>query len=72
MPGSQGWAILFFVMLFSLGLSSMFGNIEGILTPLLELPVVSKSVPKEVLSGEQVIYRTFFILFTEARLFTNS
>nr|XP_048695468.1 sodium-dependent neutral amino acid transporter B(0)AT3-like isoform X3 [Caretta caretta] len=51
MPGSQGWAVLFFVMLFSLGLSSMFGNIEGILTPLLELPVVSKSVPKEVLSG---------------------
>uniref|UniRef100_A0A8C3TD07 Transporter n=1 Tax=Chelydra serpentina TaxID=8475 RepID=A0A8C3TD07_CHESE len=51
MPGSQGWAVLFFVMLFSLGLSSMFGNIEGILTPLLELRVVSKSVPKEVLSG---------------------
>uniref|UniRef100_A0A452HRA2 Transporter n=1 Tax=Gopherus agassizii TaxID=38772 RepID=A0A452HRA2_9SAUR len=51
MPGSQGWAVLFFVMLFSLGLSSMFGNIEGILTPLLELHVVSKSVPKEVLSG---------------------
>uniref|UniRef100_A0A8D3CPD5 Transporter n=1 Tax=Scophthalmus maximus TaxID=52904 RepID=A0A8D3CPD5_SCOMX len=29
MPGSQVWAILFFVMLLSLGLSSMFGNIEG-------------------------------------------
>uniref|UniRef100_A0A8C0GSG1 Transporter n=1 Tax=Chelonoidis abingdonii TaxID=106734 RepID=A0A8C0GSG1_CHEAB len=51
MPGSQGWAVLFFIMLFCLGLSSMFGNIEGILTPLLELHVVSKSVPKEVLSG---------------------
>ncbi|XP_074842082.1 sodium-dependent neutral amino acid transporter B(0)AT3-like isoform X2 [Carettochelys insculpta] len=51
MPGSQVWAILFFIMLFSLGLSSMFGNIEGILTPLLEVRVISKSVPKEVLSG---------------------
>ncbi|XP_048795302.1 inactive sodium-dependent neutral amino acid transporter B(0)AT3 isoform X2 [Lagopus muta] len=51
MPGSQAWAILFFVMLFSLGLSSMFGNIEGVFTPLLELQVISKSIPKELLSG---------------------
>uniref|UniRef100_A0A8D3BPH4 Transporter n=1 Tax=Scophthalmus maximus TaxID=52904 RepID=A0A8D3BPH4_SCOMX len=34
MPGSQVWAILFFVMLLSLGLSSMFGNIEGVLNPI--------------------------------------
>ncbi|NWQ66674.1 S6A18 protein, partial [Neopipo cinnamomea] len=51
MPGSQAWAILFFIMLFSLGLSSMFGNIEGVFTPLLELQIVSKSTPKELLSG---------------------
>ncbi|XP_068003853.1 sodium-dependent neutral amino acid transporter B(0)AT3-like isoform X2 [Melanerpes formicivorus] len=51
MPGSQAWAILFFIMLFSLGLSSMFGNIEGVFTPLLELQMISKSIPKEVLSG---------------------
>ncbi|NXV78578.1 S6A18 protein, partial [Atlantisia rogersi] len=51
MPGSQAWAILFFIMLFCLGLSSMFGNIEGVFTPLLELPVISKSIPKELLSG---------------------
>uniref|UniRef100_A0A8V0Y0H2 Solute carrier family 6 member 18 n=1 Tax=Gallus gallus TaxID=9031 RepID=A0A8V0Y0H2_CHICK len=51
MPGSQAWAILFFVMLFSLGLSSMFGNIEGVFTPLLEVKVISKSIPKELLSG---------------------
>uniref|UniRef100_A0A8C8RN48 Transporter n=1 Tax=Pelusios castaneus TaxID=367368 RepID=A0A8C8RN48_9SAUR len=59
MPGSQAWAVLFFIMLFSLGLSSMFGNIEGILTPLSELRVLSKSVPKEVLSG--VICLTCFL-----------
>ncbi|XP_074680545.1 sodium-dependent neutral amino acid transporter B(0)AT3-like isoform X2 [Strix aluco] len=51
MPGSQAWAILFFIMLFSLGLSSMFGNIEGVFTPLLELQSISKSIPKELLSG---------------------
>ncbi|NXP73610.1 S6A18 protein, partial [Ramphastos sulfuratus] len=51
MPGSQAWAILFFIMLFSLGLSSMFGNIEGVFTPLLELQTVSESIPKELLSG---------------------
>ncbi|XP_008419713.1 inactive sodium-dependent neutral amino acid transporter B(0)AT3 [Poecilia reticulata] len=48
MPGSQVWAILFFVMLFSLGLSSMFGNIEGVLTPLKELKLVPKWLPHEV------------------------
>ncbi|XP_019395917.1 PREDICTED: sodium-dependent neutral amino acid transporter B(0)AT3 isoform X2 [Crocodylus porosus] len=51
MPGSQVWAILFFVMLFSLGLSSMFGNIEGVFTPLMELNLIPKSVPKEAISG---------------------
>uniref|UniRef100_A0A8C9Y025 Transporter n=1 Tax=Sander lucioperca TaxID=283035 RepID=A0A8C9Y025_SANLU len=49
MPGSQIWAILFFVMLFSLGLSSMFGNIEGVLTPINDLKLVPKWIPKELL-----------------------
>ncbi|XP_038626341.1 inactive sodium-dependent neutral amino acid transporter B(0)AT3 isoform X2 [Tachyglossus aculeatus] len=51
MPGSPAWALLFFGMLFSLGLSSMFGNIEGVLTPLLDTRFLSRSIPKEVLSG---------------------
>ncbi|XP_077086289.1 inactive sodium-dependent neutral amino acid transporter B(0)AT3 [Siphateles boraxobius] len=51
MPGSQVWAVLFFVMLFSLGLSSMFGNLEGVLTPLLDLHVVPKWMPKEIFTG---------------------
>ncbi|XP_069032062.1 inactive sodium-dependent neutral amino acid transporter B(0)AT3 [Embiotoca jacksoni] len=51
MPGSQVWAILFFVMLFSLGLSSMFGNIEGVLTPINDLKLVPKWVPKEVITA---------------------
>ncbi len=52
MPGSQVWAVLFFVMLFSLGLSSMFGNLEGILTPLLDLNVVPRWMPKELFTGK--------------------
>uniref|UniRef100_A0A8C6PJ25 Transporter n=1 Tax=Nothobranchius furzeri TaxID=105023 RepID=A0A8C6PJ25_NOTFU len=51
MPGSQIWAILFFVMLFSLGLSSMFGNIEGILTPISDLKLIPKWIPNELVTG---------------------
>ncbi|KAM4540009.1 inactive sodium-dependent neutral amino acid transporter B(0)AT3 [Odontesthes bonariensis] len=51
MPGSQVWAILFFIMLFSLGLSSMFGNIEGVLTPLNDLKLLPKWIPSQVVTG---------------------
>ncbi|XP_062384884.1 sodium-dependent neutral amino acid transporter B(0)AT3-like [Sardina pilchardus] len=51
MPGSQVWAVLFFVMLFSLGLSSMFGNMEGVLAPLHDLKVVPKWMPKELFTA---------------------
>uniref|UniRef100_A0A671DPG6 Transporter n=1 Tax=Rhinolophus ferrumequinum TaxID=59479 RepID=A0A671DPG6_RHIFE len=51
MPGSPVWAVLFFSMLFTLGLSSMFGNMEGIITPLLDVGVLPRWVPKEVLTG---------------------
>lgn len=52
MPAPQVWAILFFVMLFTLGLSSMFGNMEGILSPLKDLHVLPKWLPNEVTSGK--------------------
>lgn len=52
MPGSQVWAVLFFVMLFSLGLSSMFGNMEGVLTPLLDLHMIPPWIPKEIFTGK--------------------
>lgn len=51
MPISPLWSILFFVMLFCLGLSSMFGNIEGVLVPLQDLKVFPKNWPKEAISG---------------------
>ncbi|XP_042166391.1 sodium-dependent neutral amino acid transporter B(0)AT1-like [Oncorhynchus tshawytscha] len=51
MPGSQVWAVLFFIMLFSLGLSSMFGNLEGVLTPLHDLKLVPKWMPNELFTA---------------------
>ncbi|CAK6444230.1 unnamed protein product [Pipistrellus nathusii] len=51
MPGAPMWAVLFFAMLFTLGLSSMFGNIESVITPLLDMGILPKWVPKEVLTG---------------------
>ncbi|XP_039185237.1 sodium-dependent neutral amino acid transporter B(0)AT3-like isoform X1 [Crotalus tigris] len=51
MPGAQIWSILFFLMLSCLGLSSMFGLIQGILTPFTEIPLVTKYLRKEVSCG---------------------
>ncbi|KAI5938857.1 Inactive sodium-dependent neutral amino acid transporter B(0)AT3 [Manis javanica] len=51
MPGAPVWAVLFFGMLFALGLSSMFGNMEGIITPLLDMGLMPRLVSKEVLTG---------------------
>ncbi|TNN86076.1 Sodium-dependent neutral amino acid transporter B(0)AT3 [Liparis tanakae] len=65
MPGSQIWAILFFVMLFSLGLSSMFGQIEGVLTPIKDLKLLPKWIPHELISGAICL-----ISFLTALIFT--
>ncbi|KAL4658281.1 sodium-dependent neutral amino acid transporter B(0)AT2-like [Arapaima gigas] len=35
-PGSPFWSVLFFLMLLNLGLSTMFGTMQGILTPLMD------------------------------------
>lgn len=51
MPVSPLWAVLFFVMLFCLGLSTMFGNIEGVVVPLQDLKLLPRSWPKEVFCG---------------------
>ncbi|KAM6926728.1 sodium-dependent neutral amino acid transporter B(0)AT2 [Lycodopsis pacificus] len=41
-PGSPFWSVMFFLMLVNLGLGSMFGTIEGILTPLIDTFKVRK------------------------------
>ncbi|XP_047460103.1 sodium-dependent neutral amino acid transporter B(0)AT1-like isoform X2 [Mugil cephalus] len=51
MPGSPIWSVLFFIMLLCLGLSTLFGNIEGVVVPLKDLNVFPKKWPHEVLTG---------------------
>lgn len=51
MPGSPIWSVLFFIMLLCLGLSTMFGNIEGVVVPLKDLNVFSQKWPQEALTG---------------------
>lgn len=51
MPASPLWSVLFFIMLFCLGLSSMFGNMEGVVVPLQDLKIIPKKWPKELLTG---------------------
>ncbi|XP_059832572.1 sodium-dependent neutral amino acid transporter B(0)AT2 [Hypanus sabinus] len=43
-PASPFWSVLFFLMLVNLGLGSMFGTIEGILTPLVDTFKVRKEI----------------------------
>ncbi|XP_024259762.1 sodium-dependent neutral amino acid transporter B(0)AT1 [Oncorhynchus tshawytscha] len=51
MPVSPLWSILFFIMLFCLGLSTMFGSIEGTVVPLQDLNIFPKRWPKEAITG---------------------
>uniref|UniRef100_A0A3P8RKN6 Transporter n=1 Tax=Amphiprion percula TaxID=161767 RepID=A0A3P8RKN6_AMPPE len=51
MPGSPVWSVLFFIMLLCLGLSTLFGNVEGVVVPLKDLNVFPKKWPHEALTG---------------------
>lgn len=72
MPLAPLWAVLFFIMLFCLGLSSMFGNIEGVVVPLQDLKVFPKKWPKEAVTGESAPVLSFLQLLTRSsRTFPN-
>lgn len=51
------WAILFFLMLLTIGLDSMFATLEGVVTPILDLDIIPdlRNYPS-VLSGKLTIY----------------
>ena len=51
MPGAPFWAILFFFMLFLLGLDSQFATLEGLITVLRDNKHIQK-IRKEILVGE--------------------
>lgn len=53
MPGpSQIWAILYFMMILMLGIGSMLGNMAGVITPLSDIKIISKYLPREVMIGK--------------------
>ena len=61
MPLSPLWSVLFFVMMLSLGLDSMFASIESLIQAVQSLPYLKK-LYKFVIAG--IICSTFFFLST--------
>ncbi|KAF1645271.1 Sodium-dependent proline transporter, partial [Eudyptes chrysocome] len=61
LPGSPFWSILFFLMLFTLGVDTLFGNIKGITTAILdEFPALRDWRRKTALLG--ALCTAFYLL----------
>lgn len=60
MPGATFWSIIFFLMLLTLGLDSLFGGLESVTTALKDVRGFGK-LRREVLSGEHS-FEDFIVL----------
>lgn len=54
-PGAQIWAVLFFLMLFTLGIDSQFGTLEGVITSLVDMKLFPK-LNKEKITLVRVLF----------------
>uniref|UniRef100_A0A7P0TBL2 Transporter n=1 Tax=Homo sapiens TaxID=9606 RepID=A0A7P0TBL2_HUMAN len=55
-PASPFWSVMFFLMLVNLGLGSMFGTIEGIVTPIVDTFKVRKEILTVILENIAVCF----------------
>lgn len=70
-PASPFWSTLFFLMLLNLGLSTMFGTMQGILTPLMDnFSILGRH--RTLLTGNTQVFKsrtalqcTFLLLLTK-------
>ncbi|XP_060682916.1 sodium-dependent proline transporter [Hemiscyllium ocellatum] len=72
LPGSFIWSILFFLMLFTLGIDTLFGNMEGITTAFLdEFPVLRSGKWKVLFLAAVcfVFYLLGLLLITEGGIY---
>jgi solute carrier family 6 amino acid/orphan transporter-like 15/16/17/18/20 len=63
-PGSPFWAVIFFLMLLSLGLGSMFGTLEGVITSIYDLRLftwLKKPVLTAILCGFSCLVGLIFV-----------
>lgn len=51
MPFAQLWAVMFFLMLITVGLDTEFGMLEGVVTPVVDMKLFPK-LKKEYISGK--------------------
>lgn len=61
MPASPIWSVLFFCMLLTLGLGSMFGTLEGVITPFYDMKIVP--FRKEIMTGmylPEIFYKPIY------------
>ncbi|KAM4697322.1 sodium-dependent proline transporter-like isoform 2-T3 [Discoglossus pictus] len=72
LPGSVFWSILFFLMLFTLGVDTLFGNMEGITTAVLdEIPSLREWKKKTMFLGALCFffYLMGLLLITEGGIY---
>lgn len=50
LPAAPVWSVLFFLMLLTLGLDSMFGMLEGVVTSIVDMNLI-KNLRKDIVAG---------------------
>ena len=60
-PFANLWAVLFFLMLLSLGLDSQFGTLQGVVQCIVDLKLFP-NLKKEIMTGE-LFYAIFIFVF---------